>query len=274
MNSPIPSVEHPPAVDGGPPRLRRGASLARVWQRLSPRLARSAEQARFNVTSRAADMRCETGPDGLVLHIAYDIGNAAALPGEPTRICLVDVPAGGPLELAVDATADSAWLVIDGEAQIGGVRCAALDYQQRSAGDSRVGLSSAHGARLMLREARPGAPRPDGASAVHTTPASQMVWQPLGDGISRRLLAPPQGAAAAYLVRMAAGAAAPAHRHGHAEECLLLSGEMYLDDVLLFGGDFQLARAGGLHHEASSAHGVLLVVHGDLDLDVVSPDPH
>ena len=47
-----------------------------------------------------------------------------------------------------------------------------------------------------------------------------------------------------------------------------------LSDVLLFGGDFQLARAGGLHHEASSAHGVLLVVHGDLDLDVVSPDPH
>ena len=49
---------------------------------------------------------------------------------------------------------------------------------------------------------------------------------------------------------------------------MLLAGEMYLDDLLLFGGDFQLAQAGGLHHEASSEHGVLLAVHGDLDLDV------
>ena len=255
--------------------------MARAWQRLSPRLARSAERARHHVTARAADMRCEPGPDGVAVRVAYDINGAATQPGEPIRIRLVDLPAGVCVELPVDAGADSAWLVIDGDAQIGGVRCAALDYQQRSAGDSRVTLSSADGARLMLREARPYPPDPDGASAVfassvtpttrttRTTRADQMAWEPLADRISRRLLAPPRGAAA-YLVRMAPGAAAPAHRHGHAEECMLLAGEMYLDDLLLLGGDFQLAQAGGLHHEASSEQGVLLAVHADLDLDVIS----
>lgn len=269
MNPLSPEIEHPSAADGETPRLRHEAALAQVWQRLSPRLARSAAQTRHHVTARAAEMRREPGPDGVAVRVAYDIGDATALPGEPTRIRLVDVSAGMRVELSVDATAESAWLVIDGEAQIGGVHCAALDYQQRIPGESRVALSSAQGARVMLRESRPGAHTPH---TPRTTRADQMAWEPLGDGISRRLLAPPQGAAAAYLVRMAAGAAAPAHRHGHAEECLLLDGEMYLDDVLLFGGDFQFARGGGQHHEASSQHGVLLAVHGDLDLDVVGAD--
>ena len=264
--------------------------MAQVWLRLSPRLARSAEHARHHVTARASDMRCEPGPDDMAVRVAYDIDAAAAQPGEPIRIRLIDLPAGACVELSIDAGADSAWLVIDGAAQIGGVRCAALDYQQRSAGDSRVTVSSADGARLMLREARPYPPDLDGVCAVlassaspatptsltaltiRTTRADQMAWEPLADGISRRLLAPPRGAAAAYLVRMAPGAAAPAHRHGRAEECMLLAGEMYLDDLLLFGGDFQLAQAGGLHHEASSEQGVLLAVHGYLDLNVIGTD--
>lgn len=291
MNPLLPPVQHPPVWERKSPRLQREAALAQVWQRLSPRLARSAERARRHVTARAADMPCEPGPDGVAVRVAYDIDAAAAQPGEPIRIRLIDLLAGACVELPIDAGADSAWLVMDGAAQIGGVPCAALDYQQRHAGDSRVMLSSAGGARLMLREARPCPPDPGGAGAVdatratsaspttrtirttRTTRADQMAWEPLADGISRRLLAPPQGAAAAYLVRMAPGAAVPAHRHGRAEECMVLSGEMYLDDLLLLGGDFQLAQAGGLHHEASSEHGVLLAVHGDLDLDVISTDP-
>ena len=291
MNSLVPPVQHPPVWARESPHLQREAALAQVWQRLSPRLARSAERACRHVTARAADMPCEPGPDGVAVRVAYDIDAAAAEPGEPIRIRLIDLPAGVCVEMPIDAGADSAWLVMDGAAQIGGVPCAALDYQQRHAGDSRVMLSSAGGARLMLREARPYLLDPGGVSDVDatratsaspttrtttlttlTTRADQMAWEPLAEGISRRLLAPPRGAAAAYLVRMAPGAAAPAHRHGRAEECMLLAGEMYLDDLLLFGGDFQLAPAGGLHHEASSEHGVLLAVHGDLDLDVISTE--
>ena len=174
----------------------------------------------------------------------------------------------------MDPGADSAWLVINGQADIGGVSCAQHDYQQRRAGgEPCVALASPHGARLMLRESRPDLPGPHRAGEVQTTRVGQFGWETLADGISRCRLAPPQAAArAAWLIRMTPGAAAPAHRHGHAEECMLLDGEMYLDDVLLFGGDFQLAHAGSVHHEASSEQGVLLVVHGDPDLDLIDRD--
>lgn len=263
-------VQALPVVDGAGASLSWDAALTRAWQRLAPRVTRSAGLTRRHVTARAADMPCMSAAGGVSVHIAYDIGDGAALPGEPTRICLVDLPAGARAEMSIDPGADSAWLVIDGQADIGGVTCAQHDYQQRRAGgDPRVELGSTQGARLMWREARPGPQSLCSAGAVQTTRAGQMGWEPLADGISRCLLAPPQTATrAAYLVRLAPGAAAPAHRHGLAEECMLLEGEMFLDDLLLFGGDFQLARAGGEHHEASSEHGVLLVVHGDLDLDL------
>ena len=270
MTPPSPSAQNPTAVDGETLQRQPDAALAQVWRRLSPRLARSAQQARRHVTARAADMPCGPGSQGVTVHLAYDIGGATAQPGEPIRVRLIYLPPGARVALPIDGHADSAWLMIDGQADIGGVPCGAHDYQQRRAGEGHVALATERGARVMLREARPGPPLLGRAGAVLTTRAGQMGWEALAQGVSRCLLAPPQGAAAAYLVRMAAGAAAPAHRHGRAEECLLLEGEMYLDDILLFGGDFQLARAGGVHHEASSDLGLLLVVHGDLDLDVIA----
>lgn len=274
MTSPRPVAQAQTAPAGETVLRQRDAALSAAWQRLSPRLARSAEQARRHITVRAADMPCQPGPDGVTLRLAYNLADTAvAKPGEPVRIRLIDAPAGAQVAVPVDANADSAWLLLDGQADIGAVHCAKHDYQQRSAGESSVTLATQSGARVLLRESRPVPLGADIAGGVHTTRAEQMVWEVLADGVSRRLLAAPQGSAAAYFVRLAPGAAAPAHRHGYAEECLVLEGEMYLDDILLLGGDFQLAPAGGRHHEASSERGVLLLVHGDLDLDVVNAGP-
>ena len=251
-------------------RRQRNAALAGAWERLAPRLAHSAKQARRHFTVRSSDMPCAPGPTGVTMRTAYQIDDACApVPGEPTRIRLIDAPAGAQVMLPIDTDADSAWLVLDGEIDIGDVTCGKYDYQERLAGEPSVALATRHGARVMLRESIPRPRSPNSANAVNTTRAGQTAWEVLADGVSRRLLAPPRGSAAAYFVQLAAGASAPAHRHGHAEECLVLEGEMYLDDILLFGGDFQLAHAGGQHTEASSDSGVLLLVHGDLDLDVM-----
>ena len=87
--------------------------------------------------------------------------------------------------------------MIDGDADIGGVHCGRHDYQQRSAGgECQIGLGSTHGARLMLREARPARQAPGIAAAVQTSRAGMMGWELLAEGISRCLLAPPQAAAA------------------------------------------------------------------------------
>ena len=204
MNTASLLVQPLPAVDGAAAPLGPEAAVAQVWQRLAPRLARSAGLARRQVTVRAADMPCQLAPDGVRVRTAYDTSDGAALPGEPTRIRLIDLPAGVRIELAVDPGADSAWLVIDGRVDIGGVPCGALGYQQRRAGEGTVALTTGPGARLMLRESQPDALGPldlGSAGAVRTTRAGLMGWEALAEGISRRLLAPPSGASGAYLVR-------------------------------------------------------------------------
>lgn len=67
------------------------------------------------------------------------------------------------------------------------------------------------------------------------------------------------------LVRFAAGASVPDHGHALDEDCLVLQGEMFLGDILLQAGDYQLAPAGGSHFGETSDVGVLFFFHGALD---------
>lgn len=67
------------------------------------------------------------------------------------------------------------------------------------------------------------------------------------------------------LVRFEAGAGVPDHGHDIDEECLVLEGEMFLGDMLLRPGDYQLAPAGGTHFGETSDTGVLFFFHGALD---------
>ena len=63
-------------------------------------------------------------------------------------------------------------------------------------------------------------------------------------------------------------AAVPRHGHSHDEECLMLEGDLFLDDVLLRPLDYQLAPAGTAHGGVFTDTGVLLYAHGDLELDL------
>jgi quercetin dioxygenase-like cupin family protein len=61
----------------------------------------------------------------------------------------------------------------------------------------------------------------------------------------------------------------PLHGHGHDEECLMVQGELFLDDVLLQPGDYQLAPAGSMHRVTETDRGAILFAHGDLELQFV-----
>lgn len=67
------------------------------------------------------------------------------------------------------------------------------------------------------------------------------------------------------LVRFAPGASVPDHHHALDEDCYVLDGEMFLGDILLRPGDYQLAPAGGGHWGETSDVGVLFFFHGWLD---------
>jgi anti-sigma factor ChrR (cupin superfamily) len=70
------------------------------------------------------------------------------------------------------------------------------------------------------------------------------------------------------LVRFEAGASVPDHGHELDEDCLVLQGEMFLGDILLRAGDYQLAPAGGGHFGETSDVGVVFFFHGALDANL------
>jgi quercetin dioxygenase-like cupin family protein len=73
------------------------------------------------------------------------------------------------------------------------------------------------------------------------------------------------------LVRFAPGAGVPDHRHAVHEDCLMLEGEMFLGDILLRPGDYQLAPAGGGHFGETSDIGGCFFFHGAIDPVLVPP---
>ena len=94
-------------------------------------------------------------------------------------------------------------------------------------------------------------------------------WPDFAPGIQRRVLWHRDGLAA-MLYYAQPGASVPRHTHGHDEECLMVQGELFLDDMLLRAGDYQLAPAGTAHRLTETDTGVVLYAHGDLDLRFVA----
>lgn len=109
---------------------------------------------------------------------------------------------------------------------------------------------------LEARWWRNGAPR--------WTDSSPRRWRAAGPGVQVLPLRG-DGGVISMLVRFAPGGAVADHRHELDEDCLVLEGEMFLGDILLREGDYQLAPAGGGHFGECSERGVLFFFHGVLD---------
>jgi len=111
----------------------------------------------------------------------------------------------------------------------------------------------------------PSSARGDG---THYVPGTTEAFEPIGiDGIVVRRLAVDRAKdQVTMLVRMAAGASFPAHRHGGAEECFVLEGDLRVGDLHMRGGDFQRAEEGSFHPVQKTDGGcVLLIVSSTKD---------
>jgi anti-sigma factor ChrR (cupin superfamily) len=67
------------------------------------------------------------------------------------------------------------------------------------------------------------------------------------------------------LARFEPGARIATHGHGLNEDCVMIDGDLFLGDVLLRKGDYQLAPAGTEHQSLVSDHGATLFFHGAID---------
>jgi quercetin dioxygenase-like cupin family protein len=105
---------------------------------------------------------------------------------------------------------------------------------------------------------------------LQVVPAAGRRWRQTFDGVE---VLPMWGSPdiTSMLVRFAPGASVPDHPHAAHEDCLMLEGEMFLGDILLRPGDYQLAPAGGGHFGETSDVGCTFFFHGAIDPVLVPP---
>jgi len=255
-----------------------GAGLPRpadqaLRSRLAARLAatRRAEAGLFTTRRRQAPVLPLA--EGVIARTLYRAQRSDALrPGEPLHAALIDLAPGAVLEPAalIVAAADGApplreWLVLSGSVEHAGDTLTQRDYHLTPAGRVGAPWRSVGGATLFLRESAASA----AGDLPFTLRDADAGWPDFAPGIQRRVLWQ-QGGQAAMLYFAQPGAQVPQHRHGHDEECLMLQGELFLDDLLLQPGDYQLAPAGSGHRVTETDTGVVIYAHGDLALQFVA----
>lgn len=226
----------------------------RLGERLGDRLRQSLQAEAGMVTVRLR----RTSADGALRWLYRAPTDRPLRPGEPRGACIVDLPPDGVLQFeASDGPRE--FLVLQGEVKVDTDALALRDYLLLPAGHA-ARLVSRNGARVFMREGQ-------ASSAARRTLVRDVEagWPEFAPGIRRRVLWT-AGGQAALLYRADPGACVPTHSHGHDEECLMVQGELFLDDVLLQQGDYQLAPAGTGHRLTETDTGVVIYAHGDLDL--------
>jgi quercetin dioxygenase-like cupin family protein len=240
-----------------------------VRERLAGRVAASHDAARAMTIARHARIAPQALARGVQLRVLYatDPSRGPTRPGEPERACLVDLEPGAVLPSPARPDRHCEWLVLAGSVCLGTQGLALRDYHVDPAGRAGAAplLRSDEGARVFLRESRRAPEAGDAPFTVHDAGAE---WPEFAPGIRRRVLWQ-RGGEAALLYDADPGALVPHHAHGHDEECLMVQGELFLDDVLLRAGDYELAPAGTRHAVTQTETRVVVFAHGDLDMQFV-----
>ena len=115
---------------------------------------------------------------------------------------------------------------------------------------------------------------PSSPEGFEVPPSADLKWIPSGvPGVEiSQLSTDPKRERHTTLIRVAAGASIPAHRHGGLEECIVLQGDVRDGQRKLVGGD-HVRYAAGSEHELHSVGGCLLLVNASFhDERLVSHD--
>lgn len=243
--------------------------LAAIGERLAARVRDSARRHREFRTVRRADRHWRAAGPGAAEAVLVEHPQA--------RVTMVRLDAGAALPWSPDATRQEV-LVVDGalRARPRDGADVLLDrhaFALRDAADA--GTLVAHGgpAEVYRRELRvPPEALPEVEARWWSVPHAPLTavrsterrWRDTFPGVQiMALWGVPE--ITSMLVRFAPGAGVPDHRHDVHEDCLMLEGEMFLGDILLRPGDYQLAPAGGGHFGEMSDVGGLFFFHGAID---------
>jgi anti-sigma factor ChrR (cupin superfamily) len=101
---------------------------------------------------------------------------------------------------------------------------------------------------------------------VQTIRLDEGQWRPLASGVAIKILSYDQAShVVSFLARYTPGSEVGQHYHLQTEECLLISGDLTVDQTKMSPGDFQIVRPGARHGKLRSEHGALVFVRGHLN---------
>ena len=162
-------------------------------------------------------------------------------------------------------------VVLRGDVRLGDIVVQPGDYHLAPA-DSRHGRVTSHGGALFYLRGTPiGHPAealrdlvtalvPGGGGSPRTIRAGDGGWQPRGDGVDARTLYRGADGRSAML-RIAPGTRFSGSLPALGDECLLVQGDLAVDDWSMQPGDYQRCAAGDSgHSELASRDGALLFV--------------
>jgi quercetin dioxygenase-like cupin family protein len=162
-------------------------------------------------------------------------------------------------------------IVLQGDLCVGELRLGPLDYHMSPKGSRHSSIRSRQGAlaflcgssvghRASVMQELIGGLLPIGKDHCITVFASEKDhWQEIAAGVFKKDLWSDQ-TRVSRLCRFEAGAKVPGHTHLLDEECMMLEGELFLGDILLRAGEYQLAPAGSKHAEVYSDVGATVFV--------------
>lgn len=119
----------------------------------------------------------------------------------------------------------------------------------------------------ILERARKAAQAPEHTLTVF---ADQDNWKTILPGVHMKHLYADQGARS-FLLRLDPGAVLPGHPHDGDEECMVLSGELYLGDFRVAAGDYHLARRGSRHGDIRAPNGALIFLRSKTSAQYDAP---
>jgi len=188
----------------------------------------------------------------------------------PLRSLMVELQPGAALPHAGNAAAQEI-LVLRGTLT-GSTLLDPQSFLLRNCGGRDVWVAP-QGALLFLRElhgSREALPAAEarwwpvaGAEAI-IVPASEVGWLPFSPGVQVKPLVG-NDEAISMLAHFQPGARVAGHGHVLPEECVMVQGDLYLGDLLLREGEYQLAPTGSRHDSVMSDHGSVLYFHGAID---------
>lgn len=112
----------------------------------------------------------------------------------------------------------------------------------------------------VLQRARDAQRAPEHTLTVH---ADEGQWKRILPGVHMKMLHHDRSGRS-FLLRLDPGAILPAHPHDGDEECLVISGDLFVGDFRVGAGGYHLAKSGSQHGDIHAPDGALIFLRSNV----------